>query len=70
MMTACVVLLVMWRGQPLSSGTWLLLPLALCLGMHFLMHHQRTEKWAWLGSVRQAAASPEDIAALRSRSRQ
>jgi len=44
MMTACVVLmggavlLVMWRGQSLSSGAWLVLPLALCLGMHFLMH--------------------------------
>ena len=24
--------------QSLSSGAWLLLPLALCLGMHFLMH--------------------------------
>lgn len=52
MMTACVVLmggavlLFMWRGQSLSSGAWLVLPLALCLGMHFLMHrhlghHQR-----------------------------
>ena len=44
MMTACVVLmggavlLFMWGGQSLSSGAWLLLPLALCLGMHFLMH--------------------------------
>lgn len=52
MMTACVVLmgsavlLVMWRGQLLGSGAWLVLPLALCLGLHFLMHrhlghHQR-----------------------------
>ncbi|MEL7968164.1 hypothetical protein AAG587_17490 [Vreelandella neptunia] len=52
MMTACLVLmggavlLFMWRGQSLSSGAWLVLPLALCLGMHFLMHrhlepHQR-----------------------------
>ena len=44
MMTACVVLmggvvlLFMWGGQSLSSGAWRLLPLALCLGMHFLMH--------------------------------
>ena len=44
MMTACLmlmggaVLLFMWRGQSLASGAWLLLPLALCLGMHFLMH--------------------------------
>lgn len=44
MMTACVVLmggavlLVMWRGQSLASGAWLVLPLALCLGMHLLMH--------------------------------
>tara|TARA_R110001599_G_C12268060_1_gene661057 strand:- start:2788 stop:3048 length:261 start_codon:yes stop_codon:yes gene_type:complete len=46
MMTACVVLmggavlLVIWRGQSLASGAWLGLPLALCLGMHFLMHRQ------------------------------
>ncbi|MDI5889539.1 hypothetical protein [Halomonas rhizosphaerae] len=46
MMTACVVLmggavlLFMWRGQSLSSGAWLVLPLALCLGMHFLMHRR------------------------------
>jgi fatty acid desaturase len=54
MMIACVVLmggavlLVMWRGQSMGSGAWLLLPLALCLGMHFLMHrhlghHDRDE---------------------------
>lgn len=52
MMTACLVLmggavlLLMWRGQSLASGAWLVLPLALCLGMHLLMHrhlghHQR-----------------------------
>lgn len=52
MMTACLVLmggavlLFMWRGQSLGSGAWLVLPLALCLGMHLLMHrhlghHQR-----------------------------
>lgn len=52
MMTACValmggaVLLFMWRGQSLGSVAWLVLPLALCLGMHLLMHrhlghHQR-----------------------------
>lgn len=37
------MLLLMWRGQSLASGAWLLLPLALCLGMHFLMHrhHER-----------------------------
>jgi hypothetical protein len=44
MMTACLVLmggavlLFMWHGQSLASGAWLVLPLALCLGMHFLMH--------------------------------
>ncbi len=44
MMTACLVLmggavlLLMWRGQSLASGAWLVLPLALCLVMHFLMH--------------------------------
>ncbi|CAM3472931.1 DUF2933 domain-containing protein [Halomonas lysinitropha] len=54
MMTGCMVLmggavlLFMWRGQSLSSGAWLVLPLALCLGMHFLMHrhtghHQRDQ---------------------------
>lgn len=54
LMTACLVLmggavlLVMWRGQSLSSGAWLVLPVALCLGMHFLMHrrlghHQRKQ---------------------------
>lgn len=52
MMTLCLVLmggamlLFIWRSQSLSSGAWLMLPLALCLGMHFLMHrhlgsHQR-----------------------------
>ncbi|MGJ7462539.1 DUF2933 domain-containing protein [Halomonas sp. MA07-2] len=54
MMTVCLVLmggavlLLMWRGQSLSSGAWLVLPLALCLGMHLLMHrhlghHQRDQ---------------------------
>ncbi len=44
MMTACLVLmggavlLLMWRGQLLASGAWLVLPLALCLGMHLLIH--------------------------------
>ncbi|RDB44152.1 DUF2933 domain-containing protein [Halomonas sp. DQ26W] len=45
MMTFCLVamggvlLFVMWRGQTLGGGTWLLvLPMLLCLGMHFLMH--------------------------------
>ncbi|MGJ7458839.1 DUF2933 domain-containing protein [Halomonas sp. RA08-2] len=42
------VLLLMWRGQSLTSGAWLVLPLALCLGMHLLMHrhlghHQRDQ---------------------------
>ncbi|MFY0989979.1 DUF2933 domain-containing protein [Halomonas sp. C05BenzN] len=32
-------LLLMWRSHAsLASGWWLLLPLALCLGMHFFMH--------------------------------
>ncbi|MCE9663504.1 hypothetical protein LY622_08600 [Halomonas sp. M5N1S17] len=45
MMTFCLVamggamLFVIWRGQTLGGGTWLLvLPMLLCLGIHFLMH--------------------------------
>ncbi|PAU77991.1 hypothetical protein [Halomonas salipaludis] len=44
MMTACLVLmgavmlLLMWRAQSLSGGAWLLLPMALCLGAHWLLH--------------------------------
>ncbi|EWH03918.1 DUF2933 domain-containing protein [Halomonas sp. BC04] len=45
MMTICLVamggalLFTVLRGQSLGSGTWLLiLPMLLCLGMHFLMH--------------------------------
>lgn len=53
MMTACLVLMgvamliLLWRGNTFGAGTWLLLlPMALCLGMHLLMHrhlghHQR-----------------------------
>nr|WP_163502471.1 hypothetical protein [Halomonas socia] len=47
-MTACLVLmgavmlLLMWRAQSLDSGAWLLLPMALCLGAHLLLHrHER-----------------------------
>ncbi|WP_162623016.1 hypothetical protein [Billgrantia lactosivorans] len=40
------VVLLMWRGQG-AGGAWLLLPMLLCLGMHFLMHrhghHHRDE---------------------------
>ncbi|WP_444678202.1 DUF2933 domain-containing protein [Halomonas sp. E19] len=42
-MPLCLILmggafvLVMWRGQT-AGGAWLLLPMLLCLGMHFLMH--------------------------------
>ncbi len=54
MMTACLVIMgvamffLTWRGQSLGTGAWLLLPLTLCLGMHFLMHrhfghHQRNK---------------------------
>ncbi|WP_133154965.1 hypothetical protein [Billgrantia endophytica] len=44
MMIACVVLMggamlpLLWRGQTPGSGVWLLLPMLLCLGAHFLMH--------------------------------
>lgn len=45
MMTLCLVamggalLFTVLRGQNLGSGTWLLvLPMLLCLGIHFLMH--------------------------------
>ncbi|MBD3895835.1 hypothetical protein IEI94_08240 [Halomonas sp. ML-15] len=44
MMTACLVLMVgamlllMWRAQSLSGGAWLLLPMALCIGAHLVMH--------------------------------
>jgi|GEM_PF-1304449 len=43
LMPLCLILmggafvLVMWRGQT-AGGAWLLLPMLLCLGMHFLMH--------------------------------
>ncbi|WP_249976680.1 hypothetical protein [Vreelandella olivaria] len=43
-MTAClllmgvVMLLLMWRAQSLGGGVWLLLPMALCLGAHLLLH--------------------------------
>ncbi|RCV89640.1 DUF2933 domain-containing protein [Billgrantia montanilacus] len=47
MMTFCLVamggamLFVLWRGQTLGGGTWLLvLPMLLCLGIHFLMHRR------------------------------
>lgn len=33
-----VMLLLMWRGQSPFNGIWLLLPMALCVGMHLLMH--------------------------------
>ena len=44
MMTACVglmaavMLLLMWRAQSLGGGAWLLLPMAMCLGAHWLLH--------------------------------
>ncbi|MYL24325.1 hypothetical protein GLV89_11115 [Halomonas alkaliantarctica] len=44
MMLACVALmggaaaLLLWRGESLSGSAWLLLPMGLCLGMHFFMH--------------------------------
>ncbi|WP_163577029.1 hypothetical protein [Halomonas faecis] len=44
MMLACVALmggaaaLLLWRSDSLGSGAWLLLPMLLCLGMHFVMH--------------------------------
>ncbi|MFC3285001.1 DUF2933 domain-containing protein [Litchfieldella rifensis] len=34
-----VAALLMWRSHvSLTSGWWLLVPLALCVGMHLLMH--------------------------------
>ncbi|QTF92855.1 MAG: hypothetical protein J5F18_01680 [Halomonas sp. BM-2019] len=45
LMTACLVLMgvamliVLWRGNPFGAGTWLLLlPMALCLGLHLFVH--------------------------------
>jgi hypothetical protein len=44
MMLACVVLmggaalLLLWRGEWLNGSAWLLLPMGLCLGIHFVMH--------------------------------
>ncbi|MGQ4877664.1 hypothetical protein ACOJCM_03720 [Billgrantia sp. LNSP4103-1] len=45
MMTLCLVLMgvamltVMWRGNAFGAGSWLLLlPMALCLGVHLLLH--------------------------------
>ncbi|MFC7368692.1 MULTISPECIES: hypothetical protein [Vreelandella] len=45
MMTTCLVLMgvamliVLWRGNPFGSSTWLLLvPMGLCLVLHFYLH--------------------------------
>ena len=53
MMTACLVvmgaamLILVWRGNPFGASTWLLLlPMGLCLGLHFYLHrhmHDRDE---------------------------
>lgn len=48
MMTVCLVLMgvamliVLWRGNPFGTGSWLLLllPMGLCLGLHLFMHRR------------------------------
>ncbi|MWJ28130.1 hypothetical protein LG290_08100 [Halomonas sediminis] len=50
-MIACLVLMgvamliVLWRGNPFGTSTWLLLlPMGLCLGVHLYVHrHGRDE---------------------------